>query len=190
MRWARRSTEKYPGVHINDLTLSFRDGLAFSAIVHRNRPELIEWKTIKELKSRERLENVFNVLEKEYNVTKLLEPEDVDTHIPDEKSMITYLSYIYNVFPNPPKIHPLFDIELQKQAQDYKIEAEKLLLWCREKTSLLQERTVDKSLPELRSLLNNLYELRNVQVPEKQKEKLKITISYSQLGVSKNKILS
>lgn len=75
LRWAKRTTEKYPGVHVNDLTLSFRDGLAFSAIVHRNRPELIEWKNVRNQKPRERLDIVFNTLEKECNVGKLLEPE-------------------------------------------------------------------------------------------------------------------
>lgn len=75
LRWAKRTTEKYPGVHVNDLTLSFRDGLAFSAIVHRNRPELIDWKNVRNQKPRERLDIVFNTLEKECNVGKLLEPE-------------------------------------------------------------------------------------------------------------------
>jgi len=37
LRWARRTTARYPGVRVNDFTASWRDGLAFSAIVHRNR---------------------------------------------------------------------------------------------------------------------------------------------------------
>ncbi|CAO1430422.1 unnamed protein product, partial [Diamesa serratosioi] len=92
LRWARNSTAKYPGVQINDFTVSWRDGIAFSALLHRNRPDLIDWTNIRAKKSRERLDTVFNTMEKEYNVSKLLDSEDVDTQAPDERSMITYLS--------------------------------------------------------------------------------------------------
>lgn len=97
--------------------------------------------------------------------------------------MITYLSSLYNVFPEPPKLHPLFDIESQKQAQEYRTFAQQLLLWLREQTSLLQEKSVDKSLFEIKRLLEGVKTLRNVEVPEKQKEKQRLTILYSHLEV-------
>lgn len=34
---------------------------------------------------------------------------DVDTHEIDEKSIITYISSLYDVFPEPPAVHPLYD---------------------------------------------------------------------------------
>ena len=34
---------------------------------------------------------------------------DVDTPQPDEKSLICYISSLYDVFPEPPPIHPLYD---------------------------------------------------------------------------------
>lgn len=37
-------------------------------------------------------------------------PADVDTPEPDEKSLITYVSQLYEIFPEPPSIHPLFNI--------------------------------------------------------------------------------
>lgn len=181
LRWAKKTTTKYPGVHITDFTSSWRDGLAFSAIVNRNRPDLIDWRNIREIKNRDRLEKVFNVMQTEFNVAKLLDPCDVDTNSPDERSMITYLSTIYNVFPQPPKLHPLMDTGSQNQSQEYRSEAQRLLIWCRDKTSMLQERSLDRNLPELRRLLDDLKKLRNVEVPERQKDKAKITVLYSQL---------
>lgn len=34
---------------------------------------------------------------------------DVDTHEIDEKSIITYISSLYDVFPEPPQVHPLYE---------------------------------------------------------------------------------
>lgn len=75
LRWARKSTARYPGVRVNDFTSSWRDGLAFSALVHRNRPDLIDWRDARSRRPRERLETVFHCVEKEYGVTRLLDPE-------------------------------------------------------------------------------------------------------------------
>lgn len=181
LRWAKKTTTKYPGVNITDFASSWRDGLGFSALLHRNRPDLIDWRNIREVKNRDRLERVFNIMYNEYNVAKLLDPCDVDTNSPDERSMITYISSIYNVFPQPPKVHPLVDLSSQNQAQEYRTQAQNLLIWCRDKTSMLQERMLDRNLPELRRLLDDLKRLRNAEVPEKQREKHLLTVLYAQL---------
>ncbi|XP_058462224.1 dystonin isoform X35 [Malaya genurostris] len=181
LRWARRSTAKYPGVRVNDFTSSWRDGLAFSALIHRNRPDLIDWRDSRSRRPRERLEQAFHVVEREYGVTRLLDPEDVDTNEPDEKSMITYLSSLYDVFPEPPQIHPLFDMESQRRVQEYRELAQQLLYWCREKTSLLQERAFPTTLIELKRLLSDLNRFRSEEVPPRQRDKQRLFSIYKEL---------
>jgi hypothetical protein len=39
------------------------------------RPDLIDWRSIRSRVARDRLENAFHVAEREYGVTRLLDPE-------------------------------------------------------------------------------------------------------------------
>ena len=81
LRWARKTTDRYPGVKVSDFTSSWRDGLAFNAIIHRNRPDLVEWKKLDRRQVRERIDIAFHVMEKEYGVTRLLDPEGKNRQI-------------------------------------------------------------------------------------------------------------
>lgn len=43
LSWSRRMTEGYEGVRIADMSSSWRSGLAICALIHRFRPDLINW---------------------------------------------------------------------------------------------------------------------------------------------------
>ena len=59
------------------------------------------------MSNRERLQNAFTAAEKKFGIEQLLDPEDVDVEKPDERSIITYVSSLYDVFP---KVSPDFII--------------------------------------------------------------------------------
>ncbi len=44
LQWAQRVTDGYPGVSVRNCTNSWRDGLAFNAVLHRYRPHSVDWK--------------------------------------------------------------------------------------------------------------------------------------------------
>ena len=75
LRWAQKTTHRYPNVAVHDFSHTWRDGLAFNAILHRNRPDLIDWKKVERKQVRERIDTMFHIMEKEYGVTRLLDPE-------------------------------------------------------------------------------------------------------------------
>jgi len=93
LRWAQRTTSRYPHVAVKDFTSSWRDGLAFCSIIHRNRwesfmsikdhsinildsrPDLLDWKAAEGRRIRERIDLAFYIMEKEFGVTRLLDPE-------------------------------------------------------------------------------------------------------------------
>ncbi|XP_033358552.1 dystonin isoform X15 [Bombus vosnesenskii] len=181
LRWARRSTARYPGVRVTDFTGSWRDGLAFSALIHRNRPDLVDWKGARASQPRERLDRVFYVAEREYGVTRLLDPEDVDTPEPDEKSLITYISSLYDVFPEPPTIHPLYDAEDQRRSEEYRELASSLHMWIREKMCLMQERVFPPTLIEMKNLAAGSTKFKNEEVPPRYRDKQRLSYIFRDL---------
>ena len=171
LRWAQRTTDGYPGCNVTDLTTSWRDGLAFNAIIHRNRPDLLNYRECRKKTSRENLEQAFTVGERDLDVARLLEPEDVDVPCPDEKSMITYLAQLYELFPDPPERNPLLDEEKIRRIDEYKQLASDLLRWIKESTRELDKRDFPRVIEELLKLKSKTEEFKRVEVPPKEHDK-------------------
>ena len=91
--WCRRGVSDYPGVRVTNMTRSWRDGRAFCALIHRYRPDLIDFA---KLEPRDWVGNcnlAFRVAEQELGIPALLEVEDV-VRRPDRLSILTYLSQV------------------------------------------------------------------------------------------------
>uniref|UniRef100_A0A4W6CI86 Spectrin beta chain n=1 Tax=Lates calcarifer TaxID=8187 RepID=A0A4W6CI86_LATCA len=178
--WCQMKTAGYPNVNIHNFTTSWRDGLAFNAIVHKHRPDLIEFDNLKRSNAHYNLQNAFNVAEKELGLTKLLDPEDVNVDQPDEKSIITYVATYYHYFSKMKalavegkRIGKVLDyaIEADQLIEKYETLASELLQWIEQTIVTLNDRQLANSLSAVQNQLQAFNSYRTVEKPPKFTEK-------------------
>uniref|UniRef100_A0A8B9VFV8 Utrophin n=1 Tax=Anas zonorhyncha TaxID=75864 RepID=A0A8B9VFV8_9AVES len=111
LSWVRQSTRPYSQVNVLNFTTSWADGLAFNAVIHRHRPELFSWDEVIKMSPVERLEHAFSIAKNHLEIEKLLDPEDVAVQLPDKKSIIMYLTSLFEVLPKQVTMEDIREVE-------------------------------------------------------------------------------
>ncbi|XP_037002379.2 EH domain-binding protein 1-like protein 1 isoform X4 [Artibeus jamaicensis] len=94
LEWCQEVTAGYRGVRITNFTTSWRNGLAFCAILHRFYPDKIDFAALNPLNIKQNNKQAFDGFAA-LGVSRLLEPADmVLLSVPDKLIVMTYLCQI------------------------------------------------------------------------------------------------
>ncbi|XP_019725977.1 dystonin isoform X16 [Hippocampus comes] len=181
--WSKQITDGYVGVRCDNFTTSWRDGRLFNAIIHKYRPDLVDMSRVSTQTNRSNLEAAFGVAE-QLGVARLLDPEDVDVQSPDEKSVITYVSTLYDAFPRVPEggegISPN-DIDIKWV--EYQNMIKYLSQWIKHNVAVMSDRSFPNNPAELKALYTQYLQFKEHEIPLKENEKTKIKDFYKMLEV-------
>ncbi|XP_005406947.1 PREDICTED: dystonin isoform X6 [Chinchilla lanigera] len=181
--WTQQATEGYAGVRCENFTTCWRDGKLFNAIIHKYRPDLIDMNTVAVQSNLANLEHAFYVAEK-IGVIRLLDPEDVDVSSPDEKSVITYVSSLYDAFPKVPEGgEGIGANDVEVKWIEYQNMVNYLIQWIRHHVTTMSERTFPNNPVELKALYNQYLQFKETEIPPKETEKSKIKRLYKLLEI-------
>ncbi|XP_063730288.1 spectrin beta chain, non-erythrocytic 1 isoform X2 [Eleginops maclovinus] len=178
--WCQMKTAGYPNVNIHNFSTSWRDGMAFNALIHKHRPDLIDFDKLKKSNAHHNLQNAFNLAEQHLGLTKLLDAEDISVDHPDEKSIITYVVTYYHYFSKMKalkvegkRIGKVLDnaIETEKMVDKYESLASDLLEWIEQTIIILNNRKFANSLVGVQQQLQAFNTYRTVEKPPKFTEK-------------------
>ncbi|KAJ3046582.1 hypothetical protein HK097_000722 [Rhizophlyctis rosea] len=104
--WCQKRTTPYAAdFKIKEFTFSWQDGLALCGLIHRHRPDLLDYWALDKSKKHENTRLAFEVAEQQLGIPKLFEVEDiVDVVKPDERSVMTYVAQYFHAFSSQDKV--------------------------------------------------------------------------------------
>lgn len=178
--WCQMKTAGYPNVNVRNFTTSWKDGLAFNAIIHKHRPDLIAFDKLNKSNAIQNLNNAFTVADRDLGLASLLDADDVFTDNPDEKSIITYVVTYYHYF-SKMKAETVqgrriakavgFEMENDRMMDEYEKLTSDLLKWIESTIDQLGDRTFANSLMGVQQQLSQFNSYRTVDKPPKFQEK-------------------
>ncbi|XP_032397345.1 dystonin isoform X23 [Etheostoma spectabile] len=179
--WSRQITDGYVGVRCDNFTTSWRDGRLFNAIIHKYRPDLVDMSRVSTQANRSNLEHAFCVAE-HLGVARLLDPEDVDVQSPDEKSVITYVSTLYDAFPKVPDgVDGISPNDVDIKWVEYQNMIKYLSQWIKHNVAIMSDRSFPNNPVEIKALYTQYLQFKEQEIPLKENEKTKIKNLYKML---------
>uniref|UniRef100_A0A2K5Q2B4 Actinin alpha 1 n=1 Tax=Cebus imitator TaxID=2715852 RepID=A0A2K5Q2B4_CEBIM len=169
----------------------WKDGLGFCALIHRHRPELIDYGKLRKDDPLTNLNTAFDVAEKYLDIPKMLDAEDiVGTARPDEKAIMTYVSSFYHAFSGAQKAETAanrickvlaVNQENEQLMEDYEKLASDLLEWIRRTIPWLENRVPENTMHAMQQKLEDFRDYRRLHKPPKVQEKCQLEINFNTL---------
>ncbi|XP_063251186.1 F-actin-monooxygenase MICAL3 isoform X1 [Prinia subflava] len=117
LSWCQRQTDGYAGVNVTDLTMSWKSGLALCAIIHRYRPDLIDFDSLDEHDVEKNNQLAFDIAEKEFGICPIMTGKEMaSVGEPDKLSMVMYLTQFYEMFKDTIPSSDSLDLNAEEKA--------------------------------------------------------------------------
>ncbi|XP_044917062.1 F-actin-monooxygenase MICAL3 isoform X13 [Felis catus] len=115
--WCQRQTDGYAGVNVTDLTMSWKSGLALCAIIHRYRPDLIDFDSLDEQNVEKNNQLAFDIAEKELGISPIMTGKEMaSVGEPDKLTMVMYLTQFYEMFKDSLPSSDALDLNAEEKA--------------------------------------------------------------------------
>lgn len=189
--WVQKKTKGYPGVDVQNFHFSFQDGLAFCALIHKHRPDLLDYYALDRSDKKGNLTKAFEVAEKYLDVPAILDPADIcDVAKPDERSIMTYVAALYHVFSKSNKgeaaakqVSSLLDFEqsMTTLKDEYARRAQALKDWSLASTAQLADRQFPNSVEGVQAKISEFKSWKLDQKAQQGKEKTAVDQLFNQI---------
>ncbi|XP_075564315.1 alpha-actinin-2 isoform X12 [Pelecanus crispus] len=189
--WCQRKTAPYRNVNIQNFHLSWKDGLGLCALIHRHRPDLIDYSKLNKDDPIGNINLAMEIAEKHLDIPKMLDAEDVvNTTRPDERAIMTYVSCYYHAFAGAQKAETAanrickvlaVNQENERLMEEYERLASELLEWIRRTIPWLENRTPEKTMQAMQKKLEDFRDYRRKHKPPKVQEKCQLEINFNTL---------
>lgn len=100
LNWCKSITSNYQGVRVTNMTTSWRNGLAFCAILHYFRPDLVDFKSLSPSNIQGNCKIAFNAFAS-LGIPRIIDPKDMARPDIDKLNVITYLYQLKEYFTSP-----------------------------------------------------------------------------------------
>lgn len=104
--WVQKRTTPYVAdFTVKDFTMSWISGLPFCALIHRHRPDLLDYWKLDKTDKKGNTAMAFQIAEEKLGIARLLDVEDItDVAKPDERSVMTYVAQYFHAFSQMDKV--------------------------------------------------------------------------------------
>uniref|UniRef100_A0A8D1DYG0 F-actin cross-linking protein n=1 Tax=Sus scrofa TaxID=9823 RepID=A0A8D1DYG0_PIG len=189
--WCQRKTAPYRNVNIQNFHTSWKDGLGLCALIHRHRPDLIDYSKLNKDDPIGNINLAMEIAEKHLDIPKMLDAEDlVYTARPDERAIMIYVSCYYHAFAGAQKAETAanrickvlaVNQENERLMEEYERLASELLEWIRRTIPWLENRTPEKTMQAMQKKLEDFRDYRRKHKPPKVQEKCQLEINFNTL---------
>ncbi|KAJ6228703.1 alpha-actinin-2 [Anaeramoeba flamelloides] len=189
--WCQRKTADYDNVDIKEFTWSWQDGLGFCALIHKHRPDLIDYESLDGNDKEGNLNLAFEVAEKELGIPKFLDAEDMIEVKPDERAVMTYLAEYFKVFSKGQKaenagrrINKVVELvmALEEQKNGYNDVANDLVEQLNNQIGILDDRNFADTIQGVKEQLDEFKEYKRTVKPELIRKKLEVNSDLGKLN--------